>query len=89
MLPETNLEKVKEVACTLLYTDVHKTELSPVVVQHPFTSSGFVALTKNGEMQVLDITEKEEYEMEWEERMRKEINDCDNVHQIFMLTIAT
>ena len=40
MREKTDLEKVKSIARMLLLTPVHKTPYSPVVVQHPFTSSG-------------------------------------------------
>ena len=40
VLEKTNLEKVKMIARALLMTEIHETEFSPAVVQHPFTSSG-------------------------------------------------
>ena len=48
MKKETDLAGVKSVAKMLLMTDVHETEFSPVVVQHPFTSSGIVVLPEKG-----------------------------------------
>ena len=38
MKKETDLDGVKSVATTLLFTDYHKTEMSPAIVQHPFTN---------------------------------------------------
>ena len=55
-LKETNLDGVKAMARTLLFTDIHKTSLSPIVVQHPFTSSGFNMVMINGEPKCVDIT---------------------------------
>jgi len=40
----TDLREVKTVAKSLLLMDIRKTEYSPIVVQHPFTSSGFTIL---------------------------------------------
>lgn len=40
----TDMEKVRQVARTLLHLDIHPTSLSPMVVSHPFTNSGFVGL---------------------------------------------
>ena len=40
MRKETNLEGVKSIAKQLVMVDLCLTEYSPVVVQHPFTSSG-------------------------------------------------
>ena len=48
MREKTDLEKVKSVARMLLLTPVHKTPYSPVVVQHPFTNSGVMAVNKDG-----------------------------------------
>ena len=41
---ETNLLRVKLVAHTLLDVQIQETALSPVIVSHPFTSSGISAL---------------------------------------------
>jgi predicted aconitase len=43
MRKQTDLAKVKQIARSLLFTDIHETEFSPVIVSHPFTDSGFVA----------------------------------------------
>ena len=40
MREQTNLNGVKAVAKSLLMIDLHLTDYSPVIVQHPFTSSG-------------------------------------------------
>lgn len=73
MKPTTDIEQVKSVARALLMTEVYKTPYSPMVVQHPFTSSGFVATTKDGVMQLIDITESEENLQAWQSFMRKQI----------------
>lgn len=39
---KTDLDAVKHVAVSLLYTHINESKVSPMVVQHPFTSSGFV-----------------------------------------------
>lgn len=39
---ETDLNGVKEVAKALLRTDIQKTDHSPIIVQHPFTNTGFI-----------------------------------------------
>ena len=38
MKRETDMEQVRLTAKMLLMTDVHETEYSPMIVQHPFTS---------------------------------------------------
>lgn len=86
MKPTTDIEQVKSVARALLMTEVYKTPYSPMVVQHPFTSSGFVATTKDGVMQLIDITESEENLQAWQSFMRKQINSTDNAYEIYMMT---
>lgn len=86
MKPTTDLEQVKSVARALLMTEVYKTPHAPMVVQHPFTSSGFVATTKDVVMQLLDITESEENLQAWQSFMRKKINSTDNTYEIYMMT---
>lgn len=49
MRTETDLSKVKAAAEMLLMTDIHETPYSPMVVQHPFTSSGIVGVKDSGE----------------------------------------
>ena len=48
MRKETDLDGVKAIAKTLLMTAVNQTPYSPMLVQHPFTSSGLVVLPKTG-----------------------------------------
>ena len=40
---ETNLDGVKAMARTLLYTDINKTAYSPMIVQHPFNGGNINA----------------------------------------------
>ena len=69
MKRRTDLEQVKAVAIALLLTEIHKTEFSPAVVQHPFTSSGIVPLRKDGQMQIADITQDENALKQWQDTM--------------------
>ncbi len=38
----SDMEKIKSTAVTLLRVDISEPEYSPMIVQHPFTSSGIV-----------------------------------------------
>ena len=40
-LEETDLQKVKETALAYLHLPIHETPMSPAIVSHPFTNSGF------------------------------------------------
>lgn len=52
MKKETDLGGVKAIAKTLLMTAVNQTPYSPMLVQHPFTSSGLVALPTDTQEQL-------------------------------------
>lgn len=74
MRETTDMTKVKSIARMLLWTDVHKTEYSPMVVQHPFASSGFMLFP--GDEFPIDITKNAENLNRWREYMGKKIDDA-------------
>ena len=43
MRKETDINKMKSIMKSLLYTDIENTEYSPLIVQHPIFSSGFLS----------------------------------------------
>ena len=55
MRKQTNLDGVKSVAKAMVMLDIHLTDYSPVVVQHPFTSSGVVAAPTENGITLVDI----------------------------------
>ena len=69
MKKETDLGGVKAIAKTLLMTAVNQTPYSPMLVQHPFTSSGLVALPtdRSDNFKPIDITLNEENLKRWQE----------------------
>lgn len=85
MKRRTDLEQVKAVAIALLLTEIHKTEFSPAVVQHPFTSSGIVSLRKDGQMQIADITQDENALKQWQDTMTQMINAARKPFDIYMM----
>lgn len=66
MREKTDLEGVKFVAKQLVMIDIHLTEYSPIVVQHPFTSSGIAAAPSKDGLRLLDITKSEEDLRAWQ-----------------------
>ena len=86
MREKTDLEKVKSIARMLLLTPVHRTPYSPVVVQHPFTSSGIATAKKDGVLQIIDITESEENLERWQEWMKEWIKNAKSAYEIYMMT---
>ncbi len=87
MRKETDLEGVKSTARMLLMTEVHKTPYSPMVVQHPFTSTGVVALPTEGTepMELLDITADKDSLARWQEFMKKQIDRADHPYHIYSM----
>lgn len=86
MLEKTNLEKVKTVARALLMTEIHETEFSPAVVQHPFTSSGIVVLPRDGILQLGNICNSEKDLAAWRDYMKTRINNATCAYHIYMMT---
>lgn len=41
-MKETDLDNVKAMAKIFLEIEIGETEMSPAIVQHPFTNSGFI-----------------------------------------------
>lgn len=70
----TDLREVQTVAKWLLSQDIGKTPYSPMVVQHPFTSSGITMLP--GDEFPMDITKSPENLNRWREYMSKKIDSA-------------
>jgi len=85
MREQTNLNGVKAVAKSLLMLDVHLTDYSPVIVQHPFTSSGMVATPTENGLALLDITEGDENLNAWRSLMAKQIDQAKNAYHIYVM----
>ena len=83
---KTDLDAVKRTAKYLLYTDINLTAFSPIVVQHPFTSSGFAAVKINGKFELVDITSFGEYADQWRKDVSQRIDEARNAFQIYMMT---
>ena len=86
MRKETNLEGVKSIAKQLVMVDLCLTEYSPVVVQHPFTSSGMVAAPSEDGIRLLDITKSDKDLREWQNFIKGQINHARNAYHIYMMT---
>lgn len=85
MRKETNMAGVKSVAKALLMLDIHLTDYSPVIVQHPFTSSGMVAAPTENGLAMLDITQGDENLSAWRGLMVKQIDQAKNAYHIYMM----
>lgn len=85
MRRKTDLDGVKSVAKGLVMVDIHLTEYSPVVVQHPFTSSGVTAAPSEDGLRLLDITKNEDDLRAWQGYMKGLIDNSTNAYQIYMM----
>jgi hypothetical protein len=83
---ETDLLRVKLVAHTLLDVQIQETALSPVIVSHPFTSSGISALrNEDGSLSMVDLINNSDDCTRWRRKVGEQIDSAENVHQIFVL----
>lgn len=87
MKKETDMAEVKSVAKMLLMTDVYETEFSPIVVQHPFTSSGIVVLPEKDSknFKPVDITQNEENLQAWRKAVSSAIDHTENPYELYMM----
>ncbi len=86
MLKETNLDGVKSIAKQLVMVRLHLTEFSPVVVQHPFTSSGMVATPSDEGIRLMDITKNDADFTRWQDFVKAQIDHAENAYHIYMMT---
>ena len=82
---ETNMEHVREVAKALLFTDIHETKFSPMIVQHPFTSSGIVGLPTADGVELVNICESHKQLERWQDFTTAQIDECDSPLKVYML----
>ena len=86
MRNETDLNRVKWVAKQLVMIEPHLTEFSPVVVQHPFTSSGMIAIPSDEGIKHVDITKSPEELVSWQNYMKAQIDEAKSAYHIYMMT---
>lgn len=87
MRETTDIQSVKTVARWLLWTDVHKTPYSPIIVQHPYTSSGLTVI--GGATEIIDITESTQNLQRWREYISKKIDRANDVIAVYIMLNKT
>lgn len=85
MREQTDMQKIKMVANLFLMLEIYQTEYSPMIVQHPFTSTGIVMNPRIGIAEILNITQNESDLGKWRELMKKEIDAAHSPFEIFMM----
>lgn len=82
-MESTDLNQVKRIAKYLLRVRVHTTPYSPIIVQHPFTSTGVTLIPDTNEM--IDITASDANLPKWQDYMDKRIDEANNVYVIYAM----
>lgn len=83
---KTNLPELKVLAKSLLHMEPELTEFSPMIVHHPYTTSGIVGLKdREGNLRIGNIVENPEDRTEWQKQMEKIIDGSKNALSIYHL----
>ncbi len=87
MRKETDLDGVKAIAKALLMTAVNETPYSPMIVQHPFTSTGLIPFPTemNKGFQPVDITLTADNLKIWRKSVSQIIDEAEKPYHIYML----
>lgn len=85
MREQTDMQKIKMVANLLLMLEIYQTEYSPMIVQHPFTSTGIVMNPHIGIAGILNIAQTESDLNKWREQLKKEIYAAHSPFENFMM----
>lgn len=80
---KTDLQRVKTLAKALLFMEPETTEYSPVVIHHPFASSGIVAVKDaDGGLKIGNILESQEDIRQWRKLVAEIIDESKEVCEI-------
>lgn len=80
---KTNLLEVKSLAKAMLYMDPEETEYSPIVIHHPFASSGIVGMkAPDGNVKLGNIMENMEDRCIWQKMVADMIDRANSVDDI-------
>ena len=89
MSNSTKFDIIKQQAKLLLNLPIIETDYSPMIVSHPFTSSGYISMQSNGDFEILDITKSEEAFSKWKDIVSKMIDESQSVEELFFLVNKT
>lgn len=86
MRKKTDLDKVKQTAIALLYTEINETAYSPAIVKHPFTDYGVAGLPDdNGGIQTCNLLDDLGAQFEWRKYVEWQIYNADDAYDIYMM----
>ena len=80
----TNLAEVKRLAKVLLNMEPELTEYAPVIIHHPFTTSGMVGLQdEQGNLRIGNIVDSMDDRSQWQKQMAKIIDDANDLFRLY------
>lgn len=82
---KTDLPRLKRFAIALLQMDIGKTELSPLVVQHPFTTSGFFAVPDGKGFVLTMLVDEPENQKVWRKQVTEEIERREDAFGVYLM----
>lgn len=85
MKSSTDLNQLKSSAKSLLYIDVSETELSPMIVKHPYTDSAIVAINNDNGYKLANILENYDALIQWQGIMSERIENAKSAIEIYCL----
>ena len=86
MSDRNDLEGLKRFAKTLLKLDIQKTEMSPLVVKHPFTDSGIVGIRQeDGHYAIGNLIDNEDDMKAWSKQTEELIDHAETPFHVFMM----
>ena len=85
-MKETNMQAVKETAKMLfLAVDIEPNPQFPFITSHPFTQVTTTCIEVNGKMEMVDLTNEDNYEM-WKDQLFAQIDRAEDFGRIAMMT---
>jgi hypothetical protein len=83
---KTDLQRVKSLVKALLFMEPELTEYAPVIIHHPFTTSGMVGLQdEQGNLRIGNIVESQEDRKQWQQQMAKIIDDTNDLFRLYQM----
>lgn len=81
---KTDLQRVKSLVKVLLFMEPELTEYAPVIIHHPFTTSGMVGLQdEQGNLRIGNIVDSMDDRSQWQKQMTKIIDDTNDLFRLY------
>ena len=81
---KTDLQRVKSLVKALLFMEPELTEYAPLIIHHPFTTSGMVGLQdEQGNVRIGNIVDSMDDRSQWQKQMTKIIDDTNDLFRLY------